>query len=45
MIFMVKLSLSLWYPGSRVALDCIDSGSLPSFLLNRLMKVESTRGI
>ena len=27
------LSLSHWYPGSDVMLDCIDSGSLPSFLL------------
>ena len=22
-----------WYPGSNVVLDCIDSGSLPPFLL------------
>ena len=29
----MKLSLSHWYPGSGVALDCIDSCSLPSFLL------------
>ena len=29
----VKLSLSHWYPGSGVVLDCIDSCSLPSFLL------------
>ena len=30
---IVKLSLSHWYPGSGVVLDCIDSWSLPSFLL------------
>ena len=29
----MKLSLSHWYPGSGVVLDCIDSESLPSFLL------------
>ena len=29
----VKLSLSHWYIGSGVVLDCIDSWSLPSFLL------------
>ena len=30
---VVKLSLSHWYPESGVVLDCIDSWSLPSFLL------------
>ena len=30
---IVKLSLFHWYPGSGVVLDCIDSCSLPSFLL------------
>ena len=30
----MKLSLSHWYPGSGVVLDCIDSGSLPSFLFD-----------
>ena len=30
---IVKLSLSHWYPGSGVVLDCIDSWSLPSFSL------------
>ena len=30
---MVTLSLSHWYPGSDVVLDCIDSWYLPSFLL------------
>ena len=30
---IVKLSLSHCYPGSGVVLDCIDSWSLPSFLL------------
>ena len=30
---IVKLSLSHWYPVSGVVLDCIDSWSLPSFLL------------
>ena len=30
---IVKLSLSNWYPGSGVVLDCIDSWSLPFFLL------------
>ena len=29
----VKLSLSNWYPGSGVVLDCIDSWSLSPFLL------------
>ena len=33
---IVSLSLSHWYPGSGVVLDCIDSWSLPSFLLNWL---------
>ena len=31
---IVKLSLSHWYPGSDVVLDCIDSWSLPSFYFN-----------
>ena len=30
---IVKLSLSRWYPGSGVVLDCIDSWYLPFFLL------------
>ena len=30
---IVTLSLSHWYPGSGVVLDCIDSWFLPSFLL------------
>ena len=30
----VSLLLSHWYPGSGVVLDCIDSGSLHSFLLS-----------
>ena len=30
---IVTLSLSHWYPGSGVVLDCIDSWSLPSFLI------------
>ena len=29
----VSLSLSHWYPGSGVVLDCIDSGSLHPYLL------------
>ena len=29
----MKLSLFHWYPGSGVVLDCINSRSLPSFLL------------
>ena len=29
----VSLSLSLWYPGSGVVLDCIDSWSLHTYLL------------
>ena len=29
---IVSFSLSHWYPGSGVVLDCIDSWSLPSFL-------------
>ena len=32
---IVTLSLSQWYLGSGVVLDCIDSWSLPSFLLNQ----------
>ena len=30
---IVSLLLSHWYPGTGVVLDCIDSCSLPSFLL------------
>ena len=30
---IVTLSLSHWYPGSGVVLDCVDSWSLPSILL------------
>ena len=30
---IMSLLLSHWYPGSGVVLDCIDSWSLPSFLL------------
>ena len=30
---IVKLSLSRWYPWSGMVLDCIDSWSLPSYLL------------
>ena len=30
---IVTLSLSHWYPGSGVVLDCIDTWYLPSFLL------------
>ena len=30
---IVKLSLSHWYPGSGVVFDCIDSWSMPFFLL------------
>ena len=30
---ILTLSLSHWYPGSGVVLECIDSWSLPSFLL------------
>ena len=29
----VSLSLSHWYPGSDVVLECIDSRSLPPYLL------------
>ena len=31
---IVKLSLSHWYPGSAVVIDCIDCWSLPFFLLS-----------
>ena len=34
---IVKLSLSHWYPGSGVVLDCIDSWYLPSFLFVLVM--------
>ena len=30
---IVKMAFSHWYPGSGVVLDCIDSWSLPSYLL------------
>ena len=33
---IVKLSLSHWYPGSGVVLDCIDSWSVPPFLFCRV---------
>ena len=39
----VSLSLSHWYPGSGVVLDCIDSWSLQSYLL--LLNYTSTRSI
>ena len=32
---IVKLSLSHWYPGSGVVLDCIDSWAMLSFLLGK----------
>ena len=32
-----KVVISHWYPGSGVVLDCIDSWSLPSFLLKHEM--------
>ena len=35
---IVTLSLSHWYPGSGVVLGCIDSWSLPSFLLSNYWK-------
>ena len=34
---IVKFSLSHWYPRSGMVLDCIDSCSLPSFLLSLLV--------
>ena len=34
---IVKLSLSHWYPGSGVVLHCIDSWSLPYFLLSNII--------
>ena len=37
---IVTLSLSHWYPGSGVVLDCIDSWSLPPFLLRSTTFVE-----
>ena len=41
---IVTLSLSHWYPGSGVVLECIDSWSLPSFLLwRKLCCMRSTR--
>ena len=33
MVSSVSLSLSHWYPGSGVVLDCIDSRSLQPYLL------------
>ena len=38
---IVKMSLSPWYPGSGVVLDCIDSWSLPSFLLYFLLSSQT----
>ena len=35
----VSLSLSHWYPGSGVVLDCIDSWSLQPYLLTLLMSL------
>ena len=35
----VSLSLSHWYPGSGVVLDCIDSSSLHLYLLWDIWKV------
>ena len=32
-MFIVFRFFPMWYPGSGVVLDCIDSCSLPSFLL------------
>ena len=37
----VSLSLSHWYPGSGVVLDCIDSWSLHPYLLLYLLKLEA----
>ena len=34
LLALVTLSFPHWYPGSGVVLDCIDSWSLPSFLLS-----------
>ena len=39
---IVKLSLSHWYPGSGVVLYCIDSWSLPSFLLSNHVDHDQT---
>ena len=38
----VSLSLSHWYPGSGVVLDCIDSRSLHPYLLRNQIKVNTT---
>ena len=35
----VSLSLSHWYPGSGVVLDCIDSWSLHPYLLQQISKI------
>ena len=40
---IVKLSLSSWYLGSGVVLDCIDSWSLPFFYVNRNRKSFKTQ--
>ena len=39
----VSLSLSHWYPGSGVVLDCIDSSSLQPYLLCTLIKHSVTK--
>ena len=40
---ILSLLLSHWYPGSGVVLDCIDSWSLPSFLLCYLRTISYWR--
>ena len=40
---IVTLSLSHWYPGSGVVLDCIDSCSLPLFLILKKVQRRPTR--
>ena len=39
----VTLSLSHWYPGSGVVLNCIDSGSLHPYLLGTLARCCKTK--
>ena len=39
-MFILFWYFSMWYPGSGVALDCIDSFSLPPFLLWNCSKTE-----
>ena len=34
-VFLCFCHFTMWCPGSDVVLDCIDSGSLPSFLLRK----------